>query len=210
MSPNQCSSQCLQLPQYSAEVSAQQDYFPCSYVKKLGIVAKAGSTCRPLPLSQPDHLPKSLDTLDTIVPFSLCALRPLARFIAGSRRRALVRRGFPQSQPSATSELSDLRSLSHFSTSSSRHPPSSNPIAPSPPSSTPSRDYAKLAAPLTDLTRSTVLFPTDLPPSAVDSFNQLKAALLSAPLLLIPYTVPDSTFILYTDASTLGLGAVLL
>ncbi|GAX84689.1 hypothetical protein CEUSTIGMA_g12110.t1 [Chlamydomonas eustigma] len=72
------------------------------------------------------------------------------------------------------------------------------------------RDYAKLAAPLTDLTRSTVPFPPVLPPSAVDSFNQLKAALLSAPFLLIPYTSPDSTFILYTDASTLGLGAVLL
>ncbi|GAX75269.1 hypothetical protein CEUSTIGMA_g2714.t1 [Chlamydomonas eustigma] len=65
------------------------------------------------------------------------------------------------------------------------------------------RDYAKLAAPLTDLTRSTIPFPPVLPPSAVDSFNQLKAALLSAPLLLIPYTGPDSTFILYTDASTL-------
>ncbi|GAX79571.1 hypothetical protein CEUSTIGMA_g7012.t1 [Chlamydomonas eustigma] len=73
------------------------------------------------------------------------------------------------------------------------------------------RDYAKIAAPLTDLTRSTVPFPPILPPSAVDSFNQLKTALLSAPLLLIPHTGPDSTFILYTDASTLlGLGAVLL
>ncbi|GAX85696.1 hypothetical protein CEUSTIGMA_g13112.t1 [Chlamydomonas eustigma] len=72
------------------------------------------------------------------------------------------------------------------------------------------RDYAKIAAPLTDLTRSTVPFPPILPPSAVASFNQLKTALLSAPLLLIPHTGPDSTFILYTYASTLGLGAVLL
>ncbi|GAX85873.1 hypothetical protein CEUSTIGMA_g13289.t1 [Chlamydomonas eustigma] len=73
------------------------------------------------------------------------------------------------------------------------------------------RDYAKIAAPLTDLTRSTVVpFPPILPPSAVASFNQLKTALLSAPLLLIPHTGPDSTFILYTDASTLGLGAALL
>ncbi|GAX73440.1 hypothetical protein CEUSTIGMA_g892.t1 [Chlamydomonas eustigma] len=71
-------------------------------------------------------------------------------------------------------------------------------------------DYAKIEAPLTDLTRSTVPFPPILPPSAVDSFNQLKTALLFAPLLLIPHTCPDSTFILYTDASTLGLGAVLL
>ncbi|GAX78391.1 hypothetical protein CEUSTIGMA_g5833.t1 [Chlamydomonas eustigma] len=72
------------------------------------------------------------------------------------------------------------------------------------------RDYAKIAAPLTDLTRSTVPFSLILPPSAVDSFNQLKTTLLSAPLLLIPHAGPDSTFILYTDASTLGLDAVLL
>jgi hypothetical protein len=72
------------------------------------------------------------------------------------------------------------------------------------------RDYAKIVILLTYLTRSTVPFPPVLPPSAVDSFKQLKTTLLSAPLLLIPHTGPDSTFILCADASTLGLGADLL
>ena len=72
------------------------------------------------------------------------------------------------------------------------------------------RDFAKIAGPLTDLTRSTVPFPSVLPQAAVDSFNMLKAALVSAPLLIIPFTGPTAEFILYTDASLTGLGAVLL
>jgi len=72
------------------------------------------------------------------------------------------------------------------------------------------RDYAKIAAPLTDLTKTTQPFPSPLPPAAIDAFNLLKAALLSAPVLTIPFTGPTAEFTLYTDASTIGVGAVLL
>ena len=72
------------------------------------------------------------------------------------------------------------------------------------------KDYSKIAAPLTDLTKTTVPFPSTLPPAAIDSFSQLKAALLSAPLLVIPFTGSNATFELYTDASGIGIGAVLL
>jgi len=72
------------------------------------------------------------------------------------------------------------------------------------------KDFAKIAAPLTSLTRSTVPFPKVLPQSAVDAFETLKAALLSAPILAIPFTGPEATFTLYTDASNVAIGAVLL
>lgn len=72
------------------------------------------------------------------------------------------------------------------------------------------KDYAKISAPLSSLTRSTVPFPSVLPQDAIDAFNTLKAALLSAPVLIIPFTGPDATFTLYTDASNVAVGAVLL
>jgi hypothetical protein len=72
------------------------------------------------------------------------------------------------------------------------------------------KDYATLAAPLTDLTKTTVPFPDTLPQAALDAFRNLQSALLSAPVLAIPFTGPTATFILYTDASTVGIGAVLL
>jgi hypothetical protein len=72
------------------------------------------------------------------------------------------------------------------------------------------KDYAKIAAPLTDLTKTTVPFPRQLPQDAVTAFLGLQAALTSAPLLVIPQTGPDATFQLYTDASGVGVGAVLL
>jgi len=72
------------------------------------------------------------------------------------------------------------------------------------------KDFARIAAPLTSLTRSTVPFPLVLPQDAVDAFETLKAALVSAPLLVIPFTGPDATFTLYTDASDVAIGAVLL
>jgi transposase InsO family protein len=70
--------------------------------------------------------------------------------------------------------------------------------------------YALISSPLSDLTRTLVPFPSVLPQAAVDSFNTLKTALLSAPLLAIPETGANAEFILFTDASILGLGAVLL
>ena len=72
------------------------------------------------------------------------------------------------------------------------------------------KDYAKIAAPLTDLTKTTAPFPSSLPPAALEAFNALKLALTTAPVLVIPFTGPDATFELYTDASGKGLGAVLL
>ena len=71
-------------------------------------------------------------------------------------------------------------------------------------------NYATLAAPLTDLTKTTVPFPATLPQPALDAFRNLQSALLSATVLAIPFTGPTATFILYTDASTVGIGAVLL
>lgn len=72
------------------------------------------------------------------------------------------------------------------------------------------KDYAKLAAALTSLTKTTTPFPSSLPRDAIDSFHALKAALTTAPVLVIPFTGPDATFELYTDASGKGIGAVLL
>eukprot|EP00798_Chlamydomonas_sp_ICE-L_P020252 gene20252-27006_t len=72
------------------------------------------------------------------------------------------------------------------------------------------KDDAKIAAPLTELTKTSKPFPHPLPQPAVDAFHILKAALIQAPLLVIPFTGTTATFELYTDASGLGVGAVLL
>ena len=67
------------------------------------------------------------------------------------------------------------------------------------------KDYAKIANSLTNLTHLNVVFNwTDACESA---FQQLKQELISAPILVYPdFTKP---FILCTDASLHGLGAVL-
>jgi hypothetical protein len=52
-------------------------------------------------------------------------------------------------------------------------------------------------------------FPPSLPEAAHDAFLALKSAMLSAPVLAIPMTGPDAEFDLYTDASRVGVGAVL-
>ncbi|GLC38245.1 hypothetical protein PLESTM_000703600 [Pleodorina starrii] len=72
------------------------------------------------------------------------------------------------------------------------------------------KDYARIAHPLTALTKTTQAFPKILPPAAVSAFHALHDALTSAPALIIPQTGPSATFTLYTDASILGIGAVLL
>ena len=72
------------------------------------------------------------------------------------------------------------------------------------------KDYSKIAAPLSSLTRSNLPFPSTLPQDAVDAFNTLKAAHLFAPVVLIPFTGPDATLTLYTDASNVAIGAVLM
>ena len=68
------------------------------------------------------------------------------------------------------------------------------------------RSFSGIAAPLTDLTRSHVPFSwTDKHQSA---FDQLKQALISAPVLRGPD--PLRPFVLHTDASDYALGAVLM
>ncbi len=68
------------------------------------------------------------------------------------------------------------------------------------------RGFSRIASPLTQLLRKEVPFHWNAPQDK--SFNDLKSALINAPALAFPdYSVP---FSLYTDASALGLGAVLM
>ncbi|KAJ4981049.1 hypothetical protein NE237_031886 [Protea cynaroides] len=67
-------------------------------------------------------------------------------------------------------------------------------------------DYFRIAVPLTSLTKKGEKFIwTD---KCEKSFQTLKTRLISAPILTIP--IPGQTFTLYTDASGLGLGCVLM
>ena len=73
------------------------------------------------------------------------------------------------------------------------------------------KGFAKIAAPLYDLTsddnKDKKSEHVDLPPEAREAFDHLKAACLQAPILSFPdFTKP---FLLETDASRRGLGAVL-
>ena len=73
------------------------------------------------------------------------------------------------------------------------------------------KGFAKIAAPLYDLTsgdnKDKKSEHVDLSPEAHEAFNHLKAACLQAPILSFPdFTKP---FLLQTDASGRGLGAVL-
>ncbi len=66
--------------------------------------------------------------------------------------------------------------------------------------------FAKISSPLNQLTRKGVLFHWDAPQQ--HSFDALKTALTNAPVLQFPnYADP---FTMFTDASALGLGAVLM
>ncbi len=67
------------------------------------------------------------------------------------------------------------------------------------------RGFAHIARPLHKLTEKSA--PFDWTPECQQSFDELKEALTSAPIL--SYPVPELPFILDTDASDSGLGAVL-
>lgn len=68
-------------------------------------------------------------------------------------------------------------------------------------------NFSELVQPLTDLTRKGVRFHWSEECEA--SFTQLKEQLTSAPILAYPSENPEDTFILDTDASDKGMGAVL-
>ena len=73
------------------------------------------------------------------------------------------------------------------------------------------KGFAKIAAPLYDLTsgenKDKKLEHVDLSPEAREAFGRLKAACLQAPILAFPDF--NKPFLLETDASGRGLGAVL-
>ena len=73
------------------------------------------------------------------------------------------------------------------------------------------KGFAKIAVPLYDLTsgdcKDKKLEHVDLSPEALEAFDHLKAACLQAPILAFPDF--DKPFLLETDASGKGLGAVL-
>ena len=69
------------------------------------------------------------------------------------------------------------------------------------------RDFSELAAPLTDLTGKRVSFKWT--EDEAHAFECLKKKLVSAPVLAHPLFDKDHPFVLKTDASGIGLGAIL-
>ena len=73
------------------------------------------------------------------------------------------------------------------------------------------KGFAKIAAPLYNLTsgdnKDKKSEHVDLSPEALEAFDRLKAACLQAPILAFPDF--NKPFLLETDASRRGLGAVL-
>lgn len=68
-------------------------------------------------------------------------------------------------------------------------------------------DFAHMAAPLHALTWKNVVF--EWSSACQDAFNQLKEVLITAPILAYSKFGPGVEFVLETDASGVGLGAVL-
>jgi hypothetical protein len=68
------------------------------------------------------------------------------------------------------------------------------------------KDFSKIATPLTRLTKKNTPFVWD--EKCQFSFDLLKEKLTTAPVLIIPSN--DKIFLVYTDASLLGLGGVLM
>ena len=70
------------------------------------------------------------------------------------------------------------------------------------------RDYSSIASPLYNLTEKGKAFYWSN--ECNHAFRTLKKCLTTAPLLVTPRTGPDATFVISTDASNKGIGAVLL
>ena len=70
------------------------------------------------------------------------------------------------------------------------------------------KGFANIAQPLYDvLGKEVKMGPVDLPPKVQEAVNILKRKVQSTPILVFPYF--DKPFLLKTDASKEGLGAVL-
>ena len=72
------------------------------------------------------------------------------------------------------------------------------------------RNYSKIAAPILALTKTTSEDAGQWNAAAQKAFEDLKAALTSAPTLVLPRIGTNERFTLYTDASGFAIGAVLL
>jgi hypothetical protein len=70
------------------------------------------------------------------------------------------------------------------------------------------KDYASIASPLYNLTGKGV--PYHWSSECNHAFRTLKKCLTSSPLLVTPRTGPNESFVISTDASAKGIGAVLL
>ena len=70
--------------------------------------------------------------------------------------------------------------------------------------------FSDLTAPLTDLLRKSQPQKVTLTPACLETFGTLKLRLISAPCLIFPEVGSDATFTVATDASTVGIAAVLL
>jgi hypothetical protein len=70
--------------------------------------------------------------------------------------------------------------------------------------------FSDLRAPLTDLLRKSQPQKVTLTHVCLEAFETLKLRLISAPCLILPEVGSDATFTVATDASTLGIAAVLL
>lgn len=68
-------------------------------------------------------------------------------------------------------------------------------------------NFATIAAPLNQLIKKDAVF--EWTEACQELFDQLKCALVSAPVLVYPKLGPGNSFILETDASNVRLGAVL-
>ena len=68
-------------------------------------------------------------------------------------------------------------------------------------------DYSTIAKPLTDLTKKNLPRVVLWSPACETAFQTLKQALINAPVLSAP--VPNKRFVVHTDVSMYGLGAVL-
>ena len=67
-------------------------------------------------------------------------------------------------------------------------------------------DFARVALPLTELTKTTSPGCGKMTPEATTAFHKLKQLLISAPVLIVPETGPSAKFTVITDASDFAIG----